>query len=251
MNRKNTSITIFSKFLFTAIFILFFSNAALPQLEHIKVFSDYSVANSKRLSTVKADGLGGGIGVSFNLFDNFNLGVQVGYNLYSVSQDSALEQWKWDFWEYRYKGNVKNDTASDPNLSSRIDVAQKMDAIPVVITLNYKFSLLDELDVRPTVGGGFLYFSRRLYLEENWKKVYPAYNNYTFEYSYRNFAPNKTGYPFLITAGLNINYKLSELIALAGDFQYNSIIKTEGKNGYDDLPFNNSFSFKLGITFLY
>ena len=251
MSEKKIKIVIFRKLFIAICLVLYFSNHAFSQLEQIRIFSDYSFANSKRLATVKADALGGGIGVSFNLFENFSLGVQVGYNLYSVNQDSALNQWKWDFWEYRYKGNARNDTASDPNLTSTIGVIQKMDAIPVIITLSYKIPIMDGLDIRPTIGGGILYYSRRLFLEENWKKVYPAYNNYTFEYSYRNFAPNKTGTPLLFVYGYNMNYKISEILSISGDVYYNYIFVTKGRYGYDDLPINDAFSFKLGITFLY
>lgn len=251
MNRINLKTVNVKHIILTVTLIILISSVSFSQLEQIRIFSDYSFANSKRLATVKADGLGGGIGVNFSISDNFNIGLQVGYNLFSVNQDSALEQWKWDFWEYRYKGNVRNDTASDPNLTSRIDVVQKMDAIPVILTLSYKISPFDGFDIRPTIGGGILYYSRRLFLEENWKKVYPAYSNYTFEYSYRNFAPNKTGTPLLIVYGYNINYKISELISLSADAYYSYVLVTKGKYGYDDLPINDTFSFKLGITFLY
>jgi hypothetical protein len=240
----------FNCFNFIVVLFCLISSTSYAQLEQIKVFTDYSFAGSKNLATYKADALGGSIATNFHIYENLFINIQLGYALYSIGQDSALTQWKWDFWEQRYKGNVRADTASDKNLTARIDVIQKMDVIPFVITFNYKFSFSEDFDIRPSVGGGFMYYSRRLFLEEHWKKVYTSYN-YTYEYSYRNFAPNKTGNPLLFTAGLNMNYKIAEILALSGDFYYTHFLKTIGKFGFDDLPFNDSFTIKLGLTFLY
>lgn len=234
-----------------AAIILFGSLQVYPQLQSINIFSDYTQSGTKRLAVTKADAVGGGVGIYFKVTDFLSLGLVGGYQLYSINQDSALTQWDWYFWNVRYRGSVQADLADSAlKLSATFNPIQKMDFFPIMLNIKSDFTVLEKLTVSPALGGGIIFYIRRLYLEEDWSRKFDKID-YTFSYRYRNFADDKKGNPFFITGGINLSYQFSEIASLTTDFVYNHIIKTEGKYGYDQLPFVNSYGIKVGIKFLY
>ena len=250
MNKLKKILSIkYSLTLLTMLFI--FPTEVYSQLQSINLFSDYSVGGTKRLAVTKANAVGGGVGVYFKLSDYLTIGVVGGYQMFSINQDSALTQWNWNFWNVRYRGSVQADLADSAlKLSATFNPIQKMDFIPVMLTVKSNFNIFDNFSAAPVIGGGIIFYTRRLYLEEDWQRRFDQID-YTFSYRYRNFTDDKTGNPFFIMGGLNLTYQLSEIVSISTDFNYNYIIKTEGKYGYDQLPFSNSYGIKLGLNFLY
>lgn len=232
------------------IFLMFLTGLLTAQtLKDIKIYSDYSSGIDKRFLVWKAAGVGGGADINFELYEGLTLGISAGYQLFTINQDSVIQQLQWDFWEYRYKGNISVDL-TDTTIKATLSPFEKMDVMPIKLNLEYNYSPVADLTITPSLGGGIIFYTRRIYIEETWSKYYPTVG-YTFIYSYRNFAPFKSGNPLFISSGLNASYKLTELFSIYGGFNYNHIIATDGDFGYDIFPFKNYYSVKLGLTFMY
>lgn len=226
------------------------NGSALAQLKSVTAFADYSFASAKRLTIDNADAVGGGIIIKYKIAGNLNIGLTGGYKLYSLNEPDVLNTWGWIFWTDRYYNKIISDLAADPNLSVEIGAVQKMDLIPVILFAEYGFDLGGDIILTPSAGGGVYFFNRRMYAVENWTKRFPS-ADYSFNYQFRNFAPSKSGNPFLITSGLEIKYLLFETLSLFGSAGYVYIIPTEGSLGYDEFPFENEFSFKFGFVIKY
>ncbi len=230
--------------------IILLSGFSFAQLKSVTVFTDYSYAPTTRLEITNADAVGGGVKVKFAVWDNFNLGFIGGYKLYSLREPDVLNTWGWIFWTDRYYNKIVSDLAADPNLSVEISAVQKMDLMPVVLFAEYDFELADNFIVTPMVGGGIYFYTRRMYAVENWSKYFPG-ADYTFNYSFRNFAPAKKGNPVFAKSGLDLQYRLFETMSIYSSINYIYIIHTEGSMGYNVFPFANEVSLKLGIVIKY
>ncbi|MGE5435611.1 MAG: hypothetical protein ACM3O3_00160, partial [Syntrophothermus sp.] len=171
---------------------LFFAVDLTAQVHSINLFSGYASPMNKRLQVNRISGFGGGAEIKFNVYENIKIGVGLGYELYSLGQDNAVKQWNWKFYDTRYKGNVSSDTAADPSLNALLNPVQKMSIIPLQLTINFEWNVYDNIYLKPYAGGGVMFYTRKLYLEEYWSKYY-ASEDYLFDYSYRNFAQDKTG----------------------------------------------------------
>lgn len=234
---------------FVVLIMLFLSHYTFGQLSSISLSGDYSISGSKRLAVTKADAVGGALKIDYKLLDNLSVSLIGGYQLFSVQQDSGLIQWKWDFWDNRYRGNVNADL-TDTTLRATIQSIQKMDVIPLIVTVNGDFTFGEKFFVQPSIGGGILFYSRRMFLEEEWSKKYEQIG-YVFQYKFRNFAPSKNGNPLVVYGGINLGYHLNDAFRIDASINYTQILKTEGKFGYDNFIFKNYISTKLGITFQY
>jgi hypothetical protein len=230
--------------------VLLLSISAEAQLKSVTVFTDYSYSPTTRLEITNADAVGGGVKVKFTVWDNFNLGFIGGYKLYSLNEPDVLNNWGWQFWTDRYYSKIVSDLAADANLSVEIGAVQKMDVIPFVIFAEYDFEITDRFFVIPSIGSGIYFYTRRMYATENWSKYFPA-ADHTFNYSFRNFAPAKKGNPAFINSGLDLEYRLFEIMSIYSSINYNYIIPTEGSMGYDAFPFEKEISLKLGIAIKY
>lgn len=219
------------------------------QLKSINIFSDYSTALSKRLNVNAASAVGGGAEVQYDLGKNFSISLEGGYKLYSISQDNQLIAWGWDFWNNRYSNKIKSDLQADKNLSVVINSSQKLGIIPVLLHANYSYNFSDKISLTASLGGGVYFYTRTLYVIEQWSKKFPS-ENYTFTYSYRNFAPEKKGNPFVVSAGLNLSYEFIDAFSLIAGFDYTSIFSGSG-SGAKNFLFNNEINTKLGIIFSY
>lgn len=232
------------------LFISVYALIAFGQLKSITAHSDYSVALSKRLEITKADAVGGSVKAKFMVWENFSIGLNAGYKLYSLSEPDVLNSWGWNFWSERYYNKIVSDLKADPNLSVEISGIQKMDILPVGIDFNYEFDLLDNLLITPSVGGGIYFFTRRMFAQESWSKNFPS-ANYVFNYSFRNFAPSKKGNPVYINSGLSIEYKLFQVMNIYSAFNFNYMIPVKGRMGFDVFPFSDELTIKLGISINY
>jgi len=230
-------------------FTLIYANN-FAQLQSISFNADYSSALSTRLQITKANAVGGGVKIKLLIAENLAVNVNGGYKLYSLSEPDVLNNWNWVFWTERYYPKIVSDLNADQNLGVQISATQKMDLIPVSVSISYDFLTLDKLEITPTIGGGVYIYTRRMFALENWSKYYSD-ADYTLTYEYRNFAPNKKGSPFFLNGNLNIQYKLYETLGFFTNVQYSYVIPTEGSLGYDDFPFDSEFSMALGVAIFY
>ncbi|MCX6151180.1 MAG: hypothetical protein NTX22_11690 [Ignavibacteriales bacterium] len=228
----------------------FFVSQSFGQIHSINLSGAFSQPMSKRLKVNKINALGGEATVSFDLYKDYHVNVSFGYNLYSVSQDSALEKWNWVFWLLRYKGIVNDALAKYSYLKATLSPVQKMDLYPLFVTASADFELIENIHVGAQLGGGVIFYTRRLYLHESWQKYFSTLD-YEFKYDYYNFADPKSGNPFALVGGLNVGYEFLEGFVLDAGFKYVYILKTEGKYGYNELPMSDLLNIKLGLTFLY
>jgi hypothetical protein len=233
-----------------SIIIIFFSVELFAQLQSVSIFTDYSIAPSKRLQITDADAVGGGVKIKFLIAENMAININAGYKLYSISEPDVLNKWGWIFWTERYYNKIVSDINADPNLSVEIAAIQKMDLIPFYLSFSYDYSVAEKILITPSLGSGVYFYTRRMYAVENWSKYFPN-ADYTFSYSYRNFAPIKKGNPFYAKGELNIQYQLFEKLSLFTNFQYTYIIPTEGKFGYDSFPLENEVSITFGLAIYY
>lgn len=238
------------KKLIIVIIVLIFNIELYSQLQYIKFSSDYASGLTKRLSVTRAEALGGTLDIGFNISDLFTITFSGGYQLFKVDQDTALAQWNWLFWETRYRGNIQAAIQSDPAMIGILKPIQKMDFFPVLIKFSKEIEVFNNLFVKPSVGGGMIFVTRRLILEETWSRYFDQIN-YNFQYSYYNFADDKKANPVALFGGLNLSYEFAPGYRVHGDFNYLQILKTEDKLGYNEMPFENSLNIKLGLTFLY
>lgn len=238
------------KLFFPAVVLLFLSQSIYGQVQSISFYTDYSTALSKRLSVNKADGVGGGLTLRFKVADMFVVSLTGGYTLYSVSQDSALQKWNWDFWEIRYKNRVAADLAENPGSKASLVPVQKMDLLPVLIGIGKEFNLSESFAVYAEAGGGLYFYTRRMYLAEEWQRRFDSYG-LTYEYAYRNFATDKYGNPAVVFGNVTGRYTLSEGFALEAKVKYSHILNINDKMGYNAFIFENDFGFAVSAVFNY
>jgi len=237
------------KIIFVVLFLSFIGNSNFAQLKSISFFSDYSSALSKKLNVGEANAVGGGANVQFDLGKNFSISFEGGYKLYSISQDNQLIAWGWDFWNNRYSNKIASDLQADKNLSVVINSSQKLGIIPVLLQLNYSYDLSSKLILTSSIGSGVYFYARTLFVIENWSKKFPS-ENYVFSYSYRNFAPEKKGNPFVVSAGFDLSYEFIESFQLKAGLGYKQIL-LGSNNGDRNFLFENELTTNLGIIFSY
>lgn len=238
------------KLLLALIIPFLISQLSLAQIKSISAYSDYSIGLSKRLTITNASAVGGAVKIKYAAFNNFNFGLIGGYKLYSLSEPDVLKSWGWQFWTDRYYNKIVSDLQADPNLSVVIGAVQKMDLIPLTLFAEYELPITDDFTITPTVGFGVYFYTRRMFATENWSKNFPE-ANYVFTYSYRNFAPSKKGNPLFINTNLDFDYKISQNFGMYSGVNFNFILPTEQSMGYSAFPFENEFSFKVGLVIFY
>lgn len=232
----------------TFFLVLLLSTGLKAQLSDIEVTGSFSTAGSLKYALTKASGFGGGVKVNFKTFDNFYISIVAGYQSYSIDQDSALTQWKWNFWDNRYYGSIRADLTDTAKYKLTITPTQGMNTLPVSLMVGYEAKLGD-LTIKPYAGAGILFFTRWFYVVEDWTKKLSKLDA-QFNYNYRNFAPSKYGNPLMLHGGLSLKYPVFDYVSLTGDFNYTYFVETDGM-GYSELPFGNNLNLKLGLSFSY
>lgn len=229
--------------------LLLFTSINFAQIRTAKISGSYNAALDFNSDINSIEALGGLAAVEFGVTDNFSVTLEGGYRIYSIDQPEAQNKWGWRFWDVRYSNTVRDNQLQNPALKATVEPVQNLFTIPLSLNLNYNFDLTDNLTFVPGAGGGVYFYTRSLYIIENWSKTLSE--DYVFEYSYRNFAPDKKGNPFFYQVALNLEYKLSEIFKIFGGGKYAAIVPTEGSYGYDNFPYENEYGFILGLTFEY
>lgn len=232
----------------TFFLVLLLSTGLKAQLSDIEVTGTFSSAGSLKYALTKANGFGGSVKINFKTFDNFYISFVAGYQSYSIDQDSALTQWKWNFWDNRYYGSIRADLTDTAKYKLTITPTQGMNTLPVSLMVGYEAKLGD-LSIKPYAGAGILFFTRWFYVVEDWTKKLSKLDA-KFNYNYRNFAPSKYGNPLMLHGGLSLKYPVFDYVSLTGDLNYTYFVETDGM-GYSELPFGNNLNLKLGLSFSY
>ena len=225
-------------------------STSFAQLRSVTLYGNYVTALGKQQSFSAVRGFGGGVEARIAVAEHFGVNLAFGYDRYgTIEQDSALIKWDWKFWNERYAGNVRIDTLAD-TLKAILNPVQYMEVLPLILTMSFEIEAFEKFWIRPAIGGGVLFYTRSLYMDEEWRKKFNSIG-YTFEYEFRNFAPDKKGNPFAVVGGVELSYQLFESLALSAQSRFTSVIKTKGKFGYDEFPMKSSLSLSLGLSFLY
>lgn len=222
--------------------------AAFGQIQSITTSVDYAFALSKRLNVESASAIGGGAEVRLCLYENTSLAISAAYASYAIEQPDALNNWNWNFWNERYYPKIQSDMRADANLTATIGSVQSMEAIPVMLSVLYSYAADDRLTIRPRVGGGVSFFTRKLYADETWTKQFPQ-AAYTLTYNLRNFAPDKKGTVIALGLGCEAAYRIASDVHVTALAQYRTYLSSS--SGYADFPLADECVLKLGLTFLY
>lgn len=246
MKKKNTS-------LITVLFLLLLlglNDSGFAQLKSVTPLFNYTGAVSMRQSVEDASAYGGGVKFTFVEYNDLGLSLIAGYKKYDVNQKRAIEQWGWRFWDARYESKINADVSADPALSFELDNIQEIDVIPVIINVQYSLHISEDFSILPSASFGILFYTRKLYVVENWTKEFPDVGH-SFSYSYRNFAPDKQGNPLAYGGGLELNFRFSDTFSVSGGMQYLGILQTEGEFGYDNYPLDSELSVQCGLIIEY
>ena len=220
------------------------------QIQTVELYGSGALSIDKRFQVTEATAIGGGVKLQYGLVGDLSIILDAGYGKYSIEQTNEAQQWGWTIWERRYRNWVNIYSADTANFSSKVISVQTMDVLPVSLHLAYRIELATDFDIRPTVGIGIDFFTRKLYHEETWTRKYPA-DGYQFTYSYHNFAPYKYGNPVFLTAGAAARFRVSGLIVLHAECAYKMVAETSGELGYDNYPLTSAVTLTLGIGFQY
>lgn len=230
--------------------LLLCTHAVLAQLHSISAVTEYSAAIGKRMNVETASAVGGTTLIRFLIADGTTAGFTLGYRMYSISQKDQLTAWNWDFWNNRYSITIRSNIQADPNLSVAVGSVQKIDMVPFALHADHTIRLGESFTVTPSIAAGAVYFSRRLFVIETWTKRFPA-ANHSFTYSYRNFAPEKSGTVLSAAPGISVAYRLFETADVTFGVRYQQYIAVSGLVGSSEFPLDNELNISLGLDFPY
>lgn len=258
-----------TRILITLIILFFCTGRSFPQfrINSVSFNGIYTegVTLNKALNIENTNGFGGELSLKFNVTDKLRLNIDAGYQDLSVDQEihSLFREWNWRNWK-RYFGDI-NDTNKANFTNKYVQIllkdtatykgtftpVQRLKSFPIIMTASYEVNLTEQLSVSPFLGGGVIFYTKKLYVEESWEKYFPELNNYVFKYSYRNFAPEIYGNPLLAAAGMTVQYNLGEYFAFTAGAKYVHMIDTGRFLNYKEFPVKSLFSARFGISFLY
>jgi len=220
------------------------------QIQSVEMYGSGIQSVGKRFQVTEAAAFGGGVKLHIVVMPNVVLTINGGFSQYSIEQTDEVKQWGWTIWERRYRNWVSIYSSDTANFSSRVVSVQSMESLPISVSLGYQFEVTPDLVVRPSVGAGIEFYTRKLYHEETWTRKFPA-DEYQFTYTYHNFAPYKYGNPLFMTAAVAARYSVTRLLALHADVSYAATMETKGQFGYDNYPLSGIALVSIGIGFNY
>lgn len=173
------------------------------------------------------------------------LHARLGLDHVGIDQPDAVERWGWGYWDVLWRSWSRTYDSRDD-----IDGAFR----PVQHALVVSGALAPSVSVGGEArsatlwaGPSLSYFTRRLYREETWLRRYPTADSTTFQYTIRNYAPDKTGLRVGVEAGLSARQRLTAGIDLGASVSYRRMTwETRSV-----LPFNDLLSVDLGVAVRY
>lgn len=211
---------------------------------NVQLSGSYTHAFAMYDSTEAASGAGIAARVTAPLVGPLGVSARVGLDRLGIDQRSAIEQWNWGYWDVLwgtwsqiYQNRDDIDAAFQPVQNALLLNA----AVAPSLTLGSS-----SRSVTAWAGPSLTYFARRLYNRETWERDYPTIDH-QFEYTLRNYAPDKTGFAFGVDAGLSARQKLSSWLDLAGSVSYRRIQFDTST----DLPFDDMLSVDVGVALRY
>lgn len=225
---------------------------AAAQVEAVQFTGGYVQSIADRIRVRDAHGLSAGVDLRIGLVGKLSLSVGLGYERYEIDQDSALQKWNWIFWNDRYAGLVQSIVRGPDSsiITASLVPNQRMQAFPITVALQYPVIEGEDLSIVPSIGGGMIVFTRKLYLQETWTRYFASVDH-TFGYTFEQFSNPKVGNPLFAMASLDVSVRISELLRVRAGGRFVQIIPTEGSMGYDEMPFDRSVTGRIALEFLY
>jgi hypothetical protein len=170
--------------------------------------------------------------------------VQIGLDRLDIAQDDVIPRWDWAYWE-RYYQRESSDLLDLPTYEAQQIPVQEalMVGAAVMPALNLERGALT---VQLAGGPSITYYSRRLYLDEEWTRHYPEID-FSFGMHFRNYAEDKTGYEFGADARFGAGYRVSRIVTLMAGLNYRHLFADDATQ----LPLNDFVALQLGVAFKY
>lgn len=237
-----------------AILLLSFSKSRAFDLSELKVETGYTAGNGNIAAINQVRGIGTTVGFAWNILPKIRFGLSGGYFYYNVKEDSALYTWNWDYYQRLYSGSL-SEFRANPNYDVSTLTKQYLKLKPVQISVQWTPVSFHGITPRLQLAGGVAHYERKLWLNEDWKKHFEITNaqdstyNYTYEYSFHNYANAKKGWVGIVTGQLAFDVGLSKNFGLSifGNFSTYSKFRQDS----EDFPLVNTYQLGAAIRFLY
>ncbi len=214
----------------------------------VDISAEYSKPGKKLSTITKIDGVGANVKIAFPIYRQISLNLFGGYTLYNINEDNALANWQWEFWT-RYNDFVRQ-TLTDAAYKNFNSPVQKADLLNIGVSAVYDYVPVEKFHIKPNLGFGIYFYTRRLFIDETWSKYFSTLD-YTFQYEFRNIAPEKNGNTFFYSAGVDLNYEILEGFWLFGSVKFANAFKSKYSYAFNIMPFKNTVNTNLGLTILY
>jgi opacity protein-like surface antigen len=226
--------------------------AKYPEIElvfpYVYFMKDLELKSEQRLKDI--GGLGIGTSILLNINQFISIGIDGGYNDMKVKQDNVVEHWDWKFWDKFYADYIYDLQKKDSTYKSDLTPYQGIYNIPIHLMVFLKIPNRTEFTPYLSIGGGVYFYERNLWLEEKWSKYYPE-KDYTFNYSFNNYAEVRKGKVLGFKFGIGTTYSVSEHLNLNLFGEYHQAIEINNFGNYDQFPLCSFFNLSVGLSFLY
>jgi len=197
------------------------------------------------LQSVK--GLGAKIQAEWLIGREWYLTLSSDHLKYNLADDQAHLNWGWDYWLKIY-GYTVYTLGQDPVYDVNLEPHQIIKVKPVTIGL--RKTLFAKRRLHPVFGleAGAVWYERKMWLEENWSKNFPAID-YTFEYDFRNYANARSGWVNTMTLSAELQADVSKSFGLSAGVEWRKYFQDWDNSGY--FPMNSSLQAFLELQILY
>jgi len=236
-----------------------------PFFESARLSGQYLQMLQGRQTVQSASGPGFGAAFTIPLGQRLGLELGLGYYTVGIDQDSALQQWDWEFYDEYYQIRTANSADEFDILQ---ESNQQITIIPFSMLITSSFRNTQTLSPFVSAGLGVYYYKRNFWLDETWGKEYELLSDesYYYEYSFNNFSKPKKGwvYSLIGETGLDIYLKndlalffsvcaqLIPDISVAGDGGFQKMLfGSDYTEHLDNFPFRSTITFSGGFRFSY
>jgi len=169
-----------------------------------------------RNSITRVRGLGFKASAEWQLWSKWSMAVASSHFYMDIQQNDPVIHWNWPYWQKIYGGTIA-EIRSKEMYQVKLKPVQRLQYKPCAVTIKRNFTLMKNWDLSLSLGGGMLWFQRKLWLNEDWDKYF-ANLDYTFEYNFRNYAQTKSGWLALVTFSPTIEYRLNKNLTVYSGF---------------------------------